>query len=88
MALFHGDDKVTDEYAFRDYARILSNKDIDGLYSDIVVMNSKSVITRKLKVVRKIDARTLVVLLGRAGSNVILDPFFVKKLKCPRKLNR
>jgi len=80
VALLHGDDKITDEYALRDYAQILSHrKDIDGLYSDLFVIYSRTGVVRRLHVVRTVNKRTLIRLLSFAGSNPICDPFFVRK---------
>lgn len=79
VALFHGDDKILDDHAFVDYARWLSENRADGLYSDLVIIDKKSEVKKLSKAAKTLGKNRLIELLYRAGSNLIPDPFFVRK---------
>lgn len=79
VTLFHGDDKIADDYAFRDLANALERIKADGIYSDLIVINPKGNVKGKLNVSKKVKRKSLVTLLASAGSNIVSDVFFVTK---------
>ena len=79
VTLFHGDDKITDDYALRDLANALERIKADGIYSDLIVINPKGNVKGKLNVSKKVKRKSLVTLLASAGSNIVSDVFFVTK---------
>ncbi|MGQ9856723.1 MAG: glycosyltransferase family 2 protein [Fervidobacterium sp.] len=79
VALFHGDDRISHNYALAEYSSLLLESKADGLYSDIILIDEHGNERGKLNVARKLSKNSLIELLGRAGSNIIGDPFFVTK---------
>ncbi|WP_448378080.1 glycosyltransferase family 2 protein [Fervidobacterium sp.] len=79
VALFHGDDRLLDNRCIHDYVDICERENVDGIYSDLVTMNSKGEIIGKIKARRNVSDRTLIHLLANAGGNPIPDPFFVTR---------
>ncbi len=79
VALFHGDDRLLDDRCIHEYVDICERENVDGIYSDLVTMNSKGEIIGKIKARRNVSDRTLIHLLANAGGNPIPDPFFVTR---------
>ncbi len=79
VCLFHSDDLLTDEFAFKRNATTILEKNLDGVYSDYVKINEKDEETGVLRVYKDFGEKALKKLIHLNGANVIGDPFFVKK---------
>ncbi|HEY8543273.1 MAG TPA: glycosyltransferase family 2 protein [Pseudothermotoga sp.] len=79
VALFHSDDLVTDEYAFRRNVEFIQKTGHDGVYSDYITINENDEVTGRIPVDRNITTRSLKKLLILGGSNFVGDHFFLKR---------
>lgn len=79
VALFHSDDLVADENAFRRNVESIEKMGYDGIYSDYITINENDEVTGKLPVEKNITMESLKKLLVFRGSNLTGDPFFLKR---------
>lgn len=79
VCLFHSDDIIVDEFSFKRNAMFIMQHNLDGVYSDYIKINSRDEEIGKLNVIKTFGKETLEKLIQMRGSNVIGDPFFVKK---------
>jgi glycosyltransferase involved in cell wall biosynthesis len=79
VALFHGDDRLLDDRCIHEYVDICERENVDGIYSDLITINSKGEIIGRIKARRDVSNKTLIHLLANAGGNPIPDPFFVTR---------
>lgn len=79
VCLFHSDDLLTDEFAFQRNVTNILERDLDGVYSDYITINEKDEKTGILNVYKDFGERALRKLIQYRGSNLIGDPFFVRR---------
>jgi len=79
ICLFHSDDLLTDEFAFQRNVTNILEKNLDGVYSDYITINKNDEETSILRVYRDFGERALRKLIQYRGSNLIGDPFFVRR---------
>lgn len=79
VCLFHSDDMIADNFAFKRNAIFILENNLDGVYSDYIKIDSNDTTVGVIKVVKNFGEKTLEKLFKMYGSNPIGDPFFVKK---------
>jgi len=78
VTLLHSDDTFSDSSALSRTVRAFE-KDIDGVYADLVVVDAKCVPRHRIKTPQKISEDTLQEAFLALGSNIVTDCFFVKR---------
>lgn len=79
VCLFHSDDLISDDFAFERNVNFIIQNNLDGVYSDYIIIDSKGREKGLINVSKEFGKETLERLIQSQGSNPIGDPFFVRK---------
>jgi len=77
VTLLHSDDMLSDSSALSRTVRAFS-EDVDGVYADLLVVDSKGIPRYRLRTPSKVNESTLWEAFLGLGSNVVNDVFFVR----------
>jgi glycosyltransferase involved in cell wall biosynthesis len=79
ITILHSDDELSDIAAFDRNLAALKGNTLDGLFSDLLIMNAQGEITGRTRTMQTLTAFSPALLFLRAGSNIIPDFFFITK---------
>lgn len=81
VLMLHSDDRLYQNDSLEKNVQYFSDPSIDGVYSSMVQFFSSGKPDEIIKAPQKIGSKTVKKLMVMLGSNVILDPFFIRRDK-------
>ena len=79
ITLLHSDDSLSDNNALERNVKALVKEQNEGLFADLITIGESGDVTGKIEVADSIDQSSPSRLLLNGGSNMIPDPFFIKR---------